>query len=165
MVNLALYFLTFTDNTLFLLWSVLFHRAMSLCTTAYPTSIRTTDVMWSPGMTANWMATSLRWRYNVGNVTIITWRDFNKCLLQRFNFGCFLQNPSKECEPYRTSDGLPIAPCGAIANSLFNGKWDMVNSFASFSPVPLKLLLKALYITKLWHQVICCTYLTQQYWM
>ncbi len=33
-----------------------------------------------------------------------------------------LQNPSKECEPYRTSDKKPIAPCGAIANSLFNGK-------------------------------------------
>ena len=33
-----------------------------------------------------------------------------------------LQSPSKECDPYRTSDGLPIAPCGAIANSLFNGK-------------------------------------------
>lgn len=31
-----------------------------------------------------------------------------------------LKTPSKECEPYRTSDGLPIAPCGAIANSLFN---------------------------------------------
>ncbi|XP_048831205.1 cell cycle control protein 50A-like [Brienomyrus brachyistius] len=31
-----------------------------------------------------------------------------------------LRNPSKECEPYRTSDNKPIAPCGAIANSLFN---------------------------------------------
>uniref|UniRef100_A0A8C1SUK4 Cell cycle control protein n=1 Tax=Cyprinus carpio TaxID=7962 RepID=A0A8C1SUK4_CYPCA len=31
-----------------------------------------------------------------------------------------LQNPSKECEPYRTSDKKSIAPCGAIANSLFN---------------------------------------------
>ncbi|RVE57032.1 hypothetical protein OJAV_G00212250 [Oryzias javanicus] len=31
-----------------------------------------------------------------------------------------LRQPSKECEPYRTSEGLPIAPCGAIANSLFN---------------------------------------------
>lgn len=31
-----------------------------------------------------------------------------------------LKNPSRVCEPYRTSDGLPIAPCGAIANSLFN---------------------------------------------
>ncbi|XP_078086217.1 cell cycle control protein 50A-like [Mustelus asterias] len=31
-----------------------------------------------------------------------------------------LKDPSKECEPYRMSDGRPIAPCGAIANSLFN---------------------------------------------
>lgn len=36
-----------------------------------------------------------------------------------------LQNPSKECEPYRTSEKKPIAPCGAIANSLFNGKTHM----------------------------------------
>ncbi|KAK1793557.1 hypothetical protein P4O66_011934 [Electrophorus voltai] len=32
----------------------------------------------------------------------------------------FLTNPSKECEPYRMNDKMPIAPCGAIANSLFN---------------------------------------------
>lgn len=31
-----------------------------------------------------------------------------------------LTNPSKECDPYRTSDNKPIAPCGAIANSMFN---------------------------------------------
>ncbi|XP_061479136.1 cell cycle control protein 50A [Rhineura floridana] len=31
-----------------------------------------------------------------------------------------LFNPSKECEPYRTSEEKPIAPCGAIANSMFN---------------------------------------------
>lgn len=31
-----------------------------------------------------------------------------------------LTNPSKECEPYRMSNGKPIAPCGAIANSMFN---------------------------------------------
>ncbi|XP_029114069.1 cell cycle control protein 50A-like [Scleropages formosus] len=31
-----------------------------------------------------------------------------------------LRNPSKECEPYRSHDNKPIAPCGAIANSLFN---------------------------------------------
>ncbi|GCB64144.1 hypothetical protein scyTo_0009772 [Scyliorhinus torazame] len=31
-----------------------------------------------------------------------------------------LKDPSKECEPYRMSNGRPIAPCGAIANSLFN---------------------------------------------
>ncbi|XP_054249910.1 cell cycle control protein 50A isoform X2 [Indicator indicator] len=31
-----------------------------------------------------------------------------------------LLNPSKECEPYRTNEDKPIAPCGAIANSMFN---------------------------------------------
>ncbi|NXM90865.1 CC50A protein, partial [Oenanthe oenanthe] len=31
-----------------------------------------------------------------------------------------LHNPSKECEPYRTNEDKPIAPCGAIANSMFN---------------------------------------------
>lgn len=31
-----------------------------------------------------------------------------------------LKDPSKECEPYRTSENRPIAPCGAIANSMFN---------------------------------------------
>ncbi|MEE6476477.1 hypothetical protein FKM82_011085 [Ascaphus truei] len=31
-----------------------------------------------------------------------------------------LTSPSKECEPYRNSEGKPIAPCGAIANSMFN---------------------------------------------
>ncbi|KAG7465741.1 hypothetical protein MATL_G00156820 [Megalops atlanticus] len=31
-----------------------------------------------------------------------------------------LKSPSKECEPYRTNENKPIAPCGAIANSLFN---------------------------------------------
>lgn len=30
--------------------------------------------------------------------------------------------PSTDCRPYdKTDDGVPIAPCGAIANSLFNG--------------------------------------------
>lgn len=32
------------------------------------------------------------------------------------------QDPSKECEPYRLVGSTPIAPCGAIANSMFNGK-------------------------------------------
>ncbi|KAI4884686.1 hypothetical protein NFI96_020387 [Prochilodus magdalenae] len=31
-----------------------------------------------------------------------------------------LTKPSKECEPYHTNDNKPIAPCGAIANSMFN---------------------------------------------
>lgn len=34
----------------------------------------------------------------------------------------FFQDPSKECEPYRKSGDVSIAPCGAIANSLFNGE-------------------------------------------
>lgn len=38
------------------------------------------------------------------------------------------QEPSKECEPYRTIGKAAIAPCGAIANSMFNGKtkWNLV---------------------------------------
>ncbi|XP_038160855.1 cell cycle control protein 50A-like isoform X1 [Cyprinodon tularosa] len=31
-----------------------------------------------------------------------------------------LRSPSKECEPYAMHDNKPIAPCGAIANSMFN---------------------------------------------
>lgn len=31
-----------------------------------------------------------------------------------------LTNPSKECDPYRVNQNKPIAPCGAIANSMFN---------------------------------------------
>ncbi|KAM4695392.1 cell cycle control protein 50A [Discoglossus pictus] len=38
-----------------------------------------------------------------------------------------LTNPSKECDPYRTSDGKPIAPCGAIANSMFNDTFRLFN--------------------------------------
>ncbi|XP_015478221.1 cell cycle control protein 50A isoform X2 [Parus major] len=38
-----------------------------------------------------------------------------------------LLNPSKECEPYRTNEDKPIAPCGAIANSMFNGTTKPVN--------------------------------------
>ncbi|OCT78348.1 cell cycle control protein 50A [Xenopus laevis] len=33
-----------------------------------------------------------------------------------------LTNPSKECEPYRINGSKPIAPCGAIANSMFSDK-------------------------------------------
>ncbi|XP_054474317.1 cell cycle control protein 50A-like isoform X2 [Anoplopoma fimbria] len=31
-----------------------------------------------------------------------------------------LMEPSKECEPYARHENKPIAPCGAIANSMFN---------------------------------------------
>ncbi|XP_007549190.1 PREDICTED: cell cycle control protein 50A-like [Poecilia mexicana] len=41
-----------------------------------------------------------------------------------------LTNPSKECEPYRTNPETkqPIAPCGAIANSLFNDTLELYYS-------------------------------------
>ncbi|KAK7904803.1 hypothetical protein WMY93_017410 [Mugilogobius chulae] len=50
-----------------------------------------------------------------------------------------LKAPSKECEPYRTSEGLPIAPCGAIANSLFNDTLKLyhVDSNGTMNEVPL----------------------------
>ncbi|XP_014391267.1 PREDICTED: cell cycle control protein 50A isoform X2 [Myotis brandtii] len=51
-----------------------------------------------------------------------------------------LLNPSKECEPYRRNEDKPIAPCGAIANSMFNDTLELflvVNG--SFSTaIPLK---------------------------
>lgn len=112
---------------------ILLYRAMSSCTMAYPTSIKTTDVTWSPEMTANWMATWLLWRYNLENVVLFHHTEISTKLFHLLNICCCLQNPSKECEPYRTSDNLPIAPCGAIANSLFNGKWDMLNNLTFFS--------------------------------
>lgn len=37
--------------------------------------------------------------------------------------GKLSQTPSSDCAPYDFYNGKPIAPCGAIANSLFNGKY------------------------------------------
>ncbi|KAM9435939.1 cell cycle control protein 50A-like [Clarias gariepinus] len=37
-----------------------------------------------------------------------------------------LKEPSKECEPYRLIGTTPIAPCGAIANSMFNDTLDLI---------------------------------------
>lgn len=34
--------------------------------------------------------------------------------------GRLSDQPSTDCEPFSRADGMPIAPCGAIANSLFN---------------------------------------------
>ncbi|XP_044277550.1 cell cycle control protein 50A [Varanus komodoensis] len=56
-----------------------------------------------------------------------------------------LFNPSKECEPYRTSEEKPIAPCGAIANSMFN---DTLTLFRiepnENNPVPIHLTKKGI---------------------
>uniref|UniRef100_A0A8D3A6L2 Cell cycle control protein n=1 Tax=Scophthalmus maximus TaxID=52904 RepID=A0A8D3A6L2_SCOMX len=50
-----------------------------------------------------------------------------------------LTNPSKECEPYRMSDGQAIAPCGAIANSLFNDTLELyhIDSNGTRNTIPL----------------------------
>ncbi|XP_060773920.1 cell cycle control protein 50A-like [Neoarius graeffei] len=37
-----------------------------------------------------------------------------------------LKDPSKECEPYRMIGNAPIAPCGAIANSMFNDTLELI---------------------------------------
>jgi len=37
--------------------------------------------------------------------------------------GKLSKTPSSDCAPYDYNDKKPIAPCGAIANSLFNGKY------------------------------------------
>ncbi|KAL4624074.1 cell cycle control protein 50A-like [Arapaima gigas] len=50
-----------------------------------------------------------------------------------------LKNPSKECEPYRSQQDKPIAPCGAIANSLFNDTLELfyIDSNGSRTQIPL----------------------------
>ncbi|XP_037602085.1 transmembrane protein 30Aa [Sebastes umbrosus] len=51
-----------------------------------------------------------------------------------------LMSPSKECEPYRTGEGQqPIAPCGAIANSLFNDTLELyhIDSNGTRNAIPL----------------------------
>lgn len=35
----------------------------------------------------------------------------------------YLQSPSSDCQPYQRVNGKPIVPCGAIANSMFNGTY------------------------------------------
>lgn len=49
------------------------------------------------------------------------------CLLSHYSVSpltlCSIQNPSTYCQPFeKDENGLPIAPCGAVANSIFNGK-------------------------------------------
>ncbi|XP_067407859.1 cell cycle control protein 50B [Emydura macquarii macquarii] len=50
-----------------------------------------------------------------------------------------LSNPAQECSPFRTDrQGRPIAPCGAIANSLFNDTFALYHlANGTISPVPL----------------------------
>ncbi|KAL6047002.1 hypothetical protein STEG23_037400, partial [Scotinomys teguina] len=52
-----------------------------------------------------------------------------------------LLNPSKECEPYRRSEDKPIAPCGAIANSMFNDTLELFLVANESDPTPTKISL------------------------
>lgn len=40
--------------------------------------------------------------------------------------GKLSKTPSSDCAPYDYNDNMPIAPCGAIANSLFSGKYSFI---------------------------------------
>ncbi|XP_030624462.1 cell cycle control protein 50A isoform X2 [Chanos chanos] len=55
-----------------------------------------------------------------------------------------LTNPSKECEPYRTNDKKPIAPCGAIANSLFNDTLELSHVNPNKTRTPITLVKKGI---------------------
>ncbi|KAK2864226.1 hypothetical protein Q7C36_003380 [Tachysurus vachellii] len=55
-----------------------------------------------------------------------------------------LKEPSKECEPYRTIGKAAIAPCGAIANSMFNDTLELMYIDPNGSKVPIKLITKGI---------------------
>uniref|UniRef100_A0A2K5YIU6 Cell cycle control protein n=4 Tax=Cercopithecidae TaxID=9527 RepID=A0A2K5YIU6_MANLE len=55
-----------------------------------------------------------------------------------------LLNPSKECEPYRRNEDKPIAPCGAIANSMFNDTLELFLIGNDSYPVPITLKKKGI---------------------
>lgn len=60
---------------------------------------------------------------------------------QLFGDAWALRNPAEACQPYRWSAAtrLPIAPCGAIANSLFNDTFELFRQLdnGTWAPVPL----------------------------
>ncbi|XP_037551053.1 cell cycle control protein 50A [Nematolebias whitei] len=51
-----------------------------------------------------------------------------------------LKNPSSDCEPYRKVGGVNIAPCGAIANSLFNDTLELsyIDVNGTLNPIDLQ---------------------------
>ncbi|XP_042082179.1 cell cycle control protein 50A isoform X2 [Haplochromis burtoni] len=49
------------------------------------------------------------------------------------------EKPSKECEPYASIDNKPIAPCGAIANSMFNDTLTLFYNDPNGTSVPIPL--------------------------
>lgn len=57
-------------------------------------------------------------------------RDDNQLL------GEFSNTVSSDCSPFDLNNGIPIVPCGAIANSLFNDTLQLFSK--SFGPVLVK---------------------------
>lgn len=55
-------------------------------------------------------------------LTVVLALDLCLCCLSCVGFFRHSQKPSKECEPYAYYENKPVAPCGAIANSMFNGE-------------------------------------------
>uniref|UniRef100_UPI0037E8D9F8 transmembrane protein 30C n=1 Tax=Semicossyphus pulcher TaxID=241346 RepID=UPI0037E8D9F8 len=56
-----------------------------------------------------------------------------------------LKNPSTYCQPFRVdSKGLPIAPCGAVANSIFNDTFTLTYHGPTGSSVRVPLLRKGI---------------------
>ncbi|XP_038155602.1 transmembrane protein 30C [Cyprinodon tularosa] len=56
-----------------------------------------------------------------------------------------LKNPSTYCEPFiKDKDGVPIAPCGAVANSMFNDSFSFNYQTSSGHIMPVPLLRKGL---------------------
>ncbi|XP_040005259.1 transmembrane protein 30C [Xiphias gladius] len=52
-----------------------------------------------------------------------------------------LRNPSSYCEPFtKDQNGLPIAPCGAVANSMFNDSFILIYHASSRPSVKVPLL-------------------------
>ncbi|XP_058478158.1 transmembrane protein 30C [Solea solea] len=64
-------------------------------------------------------------------------RDDGQMVGRKYN----LKNPSSYCKPFeRDQSGLPIAPCGAVANSIFNDSFTLMYHGPSSTPVKVPLL-------------------------
>ncbi|XP_008298234.1 cell cycle control protein 50C-like [Stegastes partitus] len=56
-----------------------------------------------------------------------------------------LKTPSSYCQPFANDpDGRPIAPCGAVANSIFNDSFTLTYHGSSGSTIPVPLLRKGI---------------------
>uniref|UniRef100_A0A5K1V9R0 Cell cycle control protein n=1 Tax=Callithrix jacchus TaxID=9483 RepID=A0A5K1V9R0_CALJA len=71
--------------------------------------------------------------------------DVTPCICTiNFTLEKSFENPSKECEPYRRNEDKPIAPCGAIANSMFNDTLELFLIGNDSYPMPIALKKKGI---------------------